>query len=302
MPRPCTHTGCADEDEDENSPPAGLQRRLTIQLESHRIQQLQDELKALPPVSLFGGQMVDPRFASWTSVCDIARAFVPQHPSSTYNPSPDEFREMCCTYLGAHSPLAAKLGIGRTVRSCKKNGSLPLDVWGFALPLVSASGDDWRKHHDALAEIIFSDAKRAGLDCSTEVRTLFSDLLPSALAGGLRSLRSGIIPDAVIRTALSPSEPIGDRLFDFKLIHFGRTRYPTARLSKDGTSSCADHRADAVPREYEAAARKLDGRFHATQLDPEQRPILSRLRTYETHGLCVGAFGETDLYRTPLPA
>ena len=45
-------SGCADEDEDENSPPAGLQRRLAIQLESHRIQQLQDELKALPPVSL----------------------------------------------------------------------------------------------------------------------------------------------------------------------------------------------------------------------------------------------------------
>ena len=49
-------------------------------------------------------------------------------------PTGPEFREMVATYLGAPSPLATALGVGRPVRSARRSqGSLLLDPWGFAL-------------------------------------------------------------------------------------------------------------------------------------------------------------------------
>ena len=46
----------------------------------------------------------------------------------------DEFKEMIAIYMGAASPLAARIGIGRRVRCPNKNReNLTLDKWGFAL-------------------------------------------------------------------------------------------------------------------------------------------------------------------------
>jgi len=57
-------------------------------------------------------------------------------PSSTkcYAPTSDEFKEMIAIYLGAPSPLATQIGVGRRVRCPNKNrANLTLDKWGLAL-------------------------------------------------------------------------------------------------------------------------------------------------------------------------
>ena len=67
-------------------------------------------------------------------MCAIGRAFVVRHPTRSYAPMSDEFKEMIAIYMGAASPLAARIGIGRRVRCPSKNReSLTLDKWGFAL-------------------------------------------------------------------------------------------------------------------------------------------------------------------------
>ena len=162
---------------------------------------------------------------------------------------------------------------------------------------MHADGDHWRTHHDALAEVIFTDVRRAGIRGRTEARLLFTDLLPQVVDDEWRRLRTGIIPDALLRTSMpSIDDLVVDRLFDLKTIHYGHTLYPYAHLSGPlaGVGSCAARRSRTVPADYYRAARRLDARFHAVHLDPDTRPVISRLRGYPIHGLCVGAFGETD--------
>jgi len=99
----------------------------------------------------------------------------------------DEFKEMIAIYMGAPSPLAAQIGIGRRVRCPSKNReSLTLDKWaGFALLVGQeprGSTDSWRSHHDAVTHVIYRDTMRAGIEGRTEVRGLFSSLMPPANA------------------------------------------------------------------------------------------------------------------------
>ena len=110
--------------------------------------------------------------------------------------------------------------------------SVTLDPWGFALNMVTATGDNWRRHHDAIASIIFSDAKRAGIEGSTEVTGLFTDLLPSGVGHALRrKRRDGLVPDARLRRDISDSGFV-DHLHDVKAIHYCPTRYPLAAAAR----------------------------------------------------------------------
>ena len=278
---------------------SGFQRALTNQIETHQAHLLDADLAQLPPVLIGGKQMQDPRLASWREGCKFGRAFVACHPSATYQPTSPEFQEMVCTYLGAPSPLARRLGVGRVVRdmSGARRRSVTLDAWGFALTMVTATGDDWRRHHDAIAGIMFSDAKRAGIEGSTEVSGLFTDLLPSGVGHTWRrKRRDGLVPDARLRRDIGGSGFV-DHLHDVKAIHYCPTRYPLAAAEARGQQrgDATRRRADLVAAEYDASARRLDARFHSAIADPAGRPVLQRLRSYPPPtGLCVGAFAEAS--------
>ena len=57
-----------------------------------------------------------------------------------YQPTGPEFREMVATYLGAPSPLATALGVGRPVRSARQSqGSLLLLIPGALLSRLPSS-------------------------------------------------------------------------------------------------------------------------------------------------------------------
>ena len=50
--------------------------------------------------------------------------------------------------------------------------------YGFGLQNITVAGHHWAILHDNHAARIFSDALRAGMSGQTEVRSLFTDLLP----------------------------------------------------------------------------------------------------------------------------
>ena len=129
----------------------------------------------------------DPRLSSWAEMCSIGRSFVSALPSRAYQPTGPEFREMVATYLGAPSPLATALGVGRPVRSARRSqGSLLLDPWGFALTAAfepaGLSAGSWRVHHDALAHLFYGDAMRAGVEGRVEPHGLSPTCFPPPLA------------------------------------------------------------------------------------------------------------------------
>ena len=244
--------------------------------------------------------MPDPRLASWAEMCSIGRAFVARHPTVLYSPTSLEFREMVAVYLGSTSPLAARLGVGRPVRSPRVSQRLLLDQWGFALTVAQepagASTDSWRAHHDALAHLFYGDAKAAGLEhVRTEVRGLFSDLLPPPEQTRLRQTRDGLVPDAMLRRASvgSAAGEVRDHLHDLKVIHFAPSRYSDAGVRARGAAGCAERRAEAVHGDYDRTARQLDESFYGAEPDPLARPIWLRLSGYpRVRGHCIGAFGE----------
>jgi hypothetical protein len=109
-------------------------------------------MRRLPVVQTASmGVIQDPRLASWAEMCAIAaRAFVVRHPTRCYAPTSDEFKEMVAVYLGAPSPLATQIGVGRRVRCPNKwRANLTLDKWGFALLAGQeprGSTDSWRSY------------------------------------------------------------------------------------------------------------------------------------------------------------
>ena len=128
-------------------------------------------------------------------MCDVGRGMLTAAPSDSYAPTGREYREMIACFLGAASPLASELGVGRAVRSSYRRHRLTLDRWGIALTvageLQGSSRDAWRVHHDACAARMFDDALRAGIVGRTEVHTLFSDLLPPLPAAAAAGRAAG---------------------------------------------------------------------------------------------------------------
>ena len=290
--------GYVDSEDGDQSP--RLQRALCRQLEQHEVAQLDAELRLLPPITLAGlGVIPDPRLSSWAEMCSIGRSWVSALPSRAYQPTAPEFREEVATYLGAPSPLAASLGIGRPVRSAHRgHRGLLLDAWGFALTAAmepaGQSVSSWRVHHDALAHLFYGDALRAGIAGRTEPHGIFSSLLPEPVGRQRRARREGLIADALLdRLRRGSDDEWCPHLHDLKLIHMCQSRYTQSRVLHASPARCADVRADAVHPGYVRHARALDARHHAGVLDADARPILARLLQYpEVRGDCVGAFAE----------
>jgi len=230
-------------------------------------------MRRLPAVQTASmGVIPDPRLASWAEMCAIGRAFVVRHPTRSYAPMSDEFKEMIAIYMGAPSPLAAQIGIGRRVRCPNKNReNLTLDKWGFALLVGQeprGSTDSWRSHHDAVTHVIYSDTIRAGIEGRTEVRGLFSSLLPPANARRhRREDRDGLVPDALLRRPTEVDAMYKDHLHDVKIIHMGSSTYSDTMVKEKGVARCANARANKVNGQYLTKARKLDTECFSSEPD-----------------------------------
>jgi len=287
------------EDSNDHTPSCPrLQHALCDQLEQRQAEMLDEEMRRLPAVQTASmGVIPDPRLASWAEMCAIGRAFVVRHPTRSYAPMSDEFKEMIAIYMGAPSPLAAQIGVGRRVR-CPSKGreNLTLDKWGFALLVGQeprGSTDSWRSHHDAVTHVIYRDTIRAGIEGRTEVRGLFSSLLPPANARRHREDRDGLIPDALLRRPTEVDAMYKDHLHDVKIIHMGSSTYSDTMVKEKGVARCANARANKVNGQYLTKARKLDEECFPSEPDVEARPILRKLRSYpRVRGQCVGAFAE----------
>lgn len=116
-----------------------------------------------------------------------------------------------------------------------------------------------------MATTLFQIAWESGLTGVEGPRGIFAQAVPievlteaeyQARTDGLTTGRSrpGAIPDALITVD-------GRRyLYDVKVVHLCPSRYwPTIAVAS-ARGGAMQHRADAVPREYEAAARALDDR------------------------------------------
>ena len=98
--------------------------------------------------------------------------------------------------------------------------------------------------------------------------------------------RQGMIPDFIFTVPLDGPER--DLLFELKTLHYGTQTYPAGH---DRCKAVA-RRAQALPGEYAAQARKLDKSFCGAS-DTEPGPVERKLRTYDpVRGLVFGSWGE----------
>ena len=189
-----------DEESDGNKTKLRFQHHLSDALERRRAQLLDIDFKRLPAIFLSGyaagkGRAAEPRLSAWMACDKASRSIVHTHPTTDWAPTCAEFAEILSNYYGADSPLVAKLGVGKelhTSHGMRVNPPIN-DRYGFALQNITVAGHHWGILHDNHAARIFTDAIRAGMSGQTEVRSLFTDLLPP----GSNNVRMGIKPDFV---------------------------------------------------------------------------------------------------------
>ena len=271
------------EDSNDHTPSCPrLQHALCDQLEQRQAEMLDEEMRRLPAVQTASmGVIADLRLASWAEMCAIRRAFVVRHPTKCYARMSDEFKEMIAMYMGGPSPLAAQIGIGRRVRCPSKNHeNLTPDKWGFALLVGQeprGSTDSWRSHHDAVTHVIYGDTIRAGIEGRTEVRGLFSSLLPPRKrppppggAGRPGPGRAAATPDGARRRVQGPPARREDH--PHGPLHLQRRHGQEERRRPKRKRA----RANKVNGQYLTKARKLDTECFSSEPDVEAKPVLRK--------------------------
>ena len=93
-----------------------------------------------------------------------------------------------------------------------------------------------------MAHVIDGDAIRAGIEGRTEVRGLFSSLLPPANARRHREERDGLVPHALLRRSTEPDAVYTDHLHDLKIIHMAPSNYSDAVVKEKGVARKAQTR------------------------------------------------------------
>jgi hypothetical protein len=143
-------------------------------------------------------------------------------------------------------------------------------------------GDGWRLQHDAIKWRLDADMREMGIRARTEVYGLFASALPqqarSTVGTWTVRKRQGLVPDFRIALPAHNETPTqaSDELFELKTLHYGSSTYPDAQA--DTRRGAAKRRADALPAEYAAKARRLDSRFSHTPagaVGPVERRLLS---------------------------
>ena len=188
------------------------------------------------------------------------------------------------------------------------NTNLRVDLYGDALGAAVLPNDRWRSAHDVFKHQIYLDAKFLGVAVKQEVYGMFARFFSPRGRDAYGSLnqaakrRQTIIPDLV--TSHHPANSIihanGPQMWEFKRVHSAQAFNRDSGLP-DGLNDfyrlrnrgrmvrAADRRADLVPSEYEAKAKKADEAFGA----PGSTAVLGALRAIPTvRGIALGAFGE----------
>ena len=126
-----------------------LQKALTDQREKVRFQQLDAEIRQLPPG--------DVRRMTWLSLDKFSTVWVSAWPTrDTYLSNP-EFGEVAASYLAFLSP-ACQAHVGQLIGRSRET----LDRHGLRLTTAPLPGDGWRTQHDVLKWRLTADAAEMG--------------------------------------------------------------------------------------------------------------------------------------------
>ena len=170
-----------------------------------------------------------------------------------------EFAEIVARYFGVASPACAGL-IGQSIGTTRQR----FDPHGARLTAAWLPGDGFRKQHDTIKWRLSEDMREMGVRSRTEVYGLFAALLPQSaqdeVAKWPRRKRQGLVPDfvAAIPDELHTPAEVVDELFELKTLHYGSTTYPSG---SDARCAAVTRRAEAIPGEQAAKARRLDQEF-----------------------------------------
>ena len=183
-----------------------------------------------------------------------------------------------------------------------------VDLYGDALGAAVLPNDRWRSAHGVFKHQIYLDAKFLGVAVKQEVYGISARFFSPRGRGAYGSFnqaakrRQTIIPGLV--TSHHPHDSIiqanGPQMREVKHLHSAQAFSRDSGLS-DGLNDLyrlrnrgrmvreADRRADLVPSEFEAKAKKADNAFGV----PGSTAVLGGLRAIPTvRGIALGAFGE----------
>ena len=126
-----------DEESDSDKTKLRFQHHLADALERRRAHLLDTDFKRLPSIVLPGyaagrGSAADPRLSAWMACDKVSRSVVHTHPTKDWAPTCAEFAEILSNYLGADSPLAARLGVGKVLRESRNTRVNPISTNGTA--------------------------------------------------------------------------------------------------------------------------------------------------------------------------
>ena len=213
------------------------------------------------------------------------------------------FTGIAAHIIGAIDPNIRHL-IGATIGD---HYHAKVDIYGDALATAVLPGDRWRTSHDVMKDQIFKDGKTLGVFIDTEKYGLFSRFLPIASQNRLNQLsntekkKQTIVPDLVTHNhpASSPIFSNGLQMWELKRVQAvytisrftGRPTGPNSyyKYIRGQQQNAANRRAQKIPAEYEAKAKKTDTSY----ANRGASPVLDALRAMPTvRGLAIGAFGE----------
>ena len=228
---------------------------------------------------------------------------------------------MVVTFFGRESPAVRHL-VGRHIACSGVQGGRVCDPFGQQIGLARLPGGHHQACHQAIADMLFSEAFSAGVVGFEEPARLFQSVIPVSILGDRdgQGRPPAIIPDASLSVSLRPRvgrrdpsttangqrsrRPDGasqhrDWLVDVKTLHGGGSMYRSARAASE-QSGAVEERAYQVQQEYERHARHMDDRLqqmgHAAA---GETPVQQRLRQLgPIRGLAFGQYAEasTDVH------
>jgi hypothetical protein len=229
-----------------------LQREITQQREALRFHALDAQIRALP--------VTDRRRQAWLNLDSFSTVWVGCWPSEEAYLTNAEFGEVAARYMGLPSP-ACNMKAGETIAGTRQ----ALDRYGFKLSALPLAGDGWREQHDGLKWQISHDAKEMGVAARTEVYGLFAACIPQHGRSRFDSLplrkRQGLVPDLRAVMQWDGRGPERAMLLEVKTLHVGDSTYPAQPVQR---CAAVARRADALPSEYAAKARKVDSDYCGT--------------------------------------
>jgi hypothetical protein len=272
-----------------------LRRDITKQIEDTRAKAFLKRHKNLAKT--------DRRRTSFENRLPSTMAFVATAPTEATEMPQVYFTGAAALVMGALDPTVVD-----ALDSSIGNTNLRVDLFGDALGAAVLPSDRWRSAHGVCKHQIYLDAKFLGVAVKQEVYGMSARFFSPRGRDAYGSLnqaakrRKTIIPDLV--TSHHPADSTihanGPQMWELKRVHSAQAISRDSGLP-DGLNDyyrlrnrgrmvrAANRRADLVPSEYEAKAKKADEAFGA----PGSMAVLRALRAIPTvRGIALGAFGE----------